>query len=740
MSETELAHRFIASQARVSSDDLRKGRVKRDRWPKVLNAIEKLASAPIYLDDSSDIGVLEMRAKARRLHARSHGLGLIVVDYLQLVRPEGTLGQPRRAGGPDQPRAEDPRPRARHPGDGGVAALARGRGPHPPLPMLSDLRESGQLEQDADVVMFVYREEYYDERVRPHRRGRHHRRQAPQRADRQDRPHLPSQVSALRQPVARAHRRRRPRRRTGRADAAPGARRGAAAAPSGACDGSTWIFDEELGEARPCRCRERRVRQAVSGGLGTGIGRRFLEVSFEREPIVSLDPVVLRQVRAFVRSIDDHLEAGRGLWFYGPVGTGKTSLAVLVAKAAKEAGRSYAVYPVPRLLAEIKRTYDRDSSDTYLGVFRRLCSVDLLVLDDLGWRSRPSGSSSSSTRSSTSAGRTGARSSSPPTSRSRSGGGHRRCCGPACWRCASWRPASRLDARDLDELRRLVERLERVGATVDEPRGGGGVRSHRPAAPAGRLADGVAAGRDLRRPDPDHGSGPAHGVASNGGLHSNRLAGPGHRGRPMGRRGEGQGRRPARRAGRPRDALSGRQQRRPHDRARRRDVQVPPGALRASSTPASCARSATAWWSIPKVLTEEIDELRRRRVDISGLRDLRQLPPDHALPPAARPRRRGAARQAADRHHPPRHRPLLCGQGRPARDPDAGPARREDPAQEDLRGDGAQAPHAAPVRQGPSARPAHDDRGVPHPRAPPGAVHRRHRADRLAGRSTRAAS
>ena len=126
------------------------------------------------------------------------------------------------------------------------------------------------------------------------------------------------------------------------------------------------------------------MRRVVSGGIGTGIGRRFLEVSFDREPIVSLDRAVLRQVRAFTRSIDEHLEAGRGLWFDGPVGTGKTSLAILVAKAAKDAGRSYAVYPVPRLLAEIKRTFDRDASDTYLGVFRRLCTVDVLVLDDLG--------------------------------------------------------------------------------------------------------------------------------------------------------------------------------------------------------------------------------------------------------------------------------------------------------------------------------------------------------------------
>jgi DNA replication protein DnaC len=156
------------------------------------------------------------------------------------------------------------------------------------------------------------------------------------------------------------------------------------ACPFGECDGTTWIVDEETNQARPCRCRDQRIRRAVSGGIGTEIGRRFLGVSFDREPIVSLDPMVLRQVRGFVRSIGDNLDAGRGLWFDGPVGTGKTSLAVLVAKAAKDAGRSYAVFPVPMLLAEIKRTFDRDASDNYLAFFRRLCSVDVLVLDDLG--------------------------------------------------------------------------------------------------------------------------------------------------------------------------------------------------------------------------------------------------------------------------------------------------------------------------------------------------------------------
>jgi replicative DNA helicase len=163
MSETELAHRFIASQAKVSSDELRKGRVKADRWPKVLRAVEKLARAPIFIDDSSDISVLEMRAKARRLHARSeNGLGLLIVDYLQLIRPDGRadsrveqVGQISR-GLKILARELDIPVIA-------VSQLSRAvESRNPPIPMLSDLRESGQVEQDSDVVMFVFRDEYYN--------------------------------------------------------------------------------------------------------------------------------------------------------------------------------------------------------------------------------------------------------------------------------------------------------------------------------------------------------------------------------------------------------------------------------------------------------------------------------------------------------------------------------------------------------------------------------------------------
>ncbi len=161
MSETELAHRFIASQAQVSSDELRKGRVKTDRWPKVLKAVEKLARSPIFIDDSSDIGVLELRAKARRLHMR-HGLGMIIVDYLQLIRPD-TRSDSRVEQVGQISRGLKILARELRVPVIAVSQLSRAvESRNPPLPMLSDLRESGQVEQDADVVMFVYRDEYYN--------------------------------------------------------------------------------------------------------------------------------------------------------------------------------------------------------------------------------------------------------------------------------------------------------------------------------------------------------------------------------------------------------------------------------------------------------------------------------------------------------------------------------------------------------------------------------------------------
>jgi len=164
MSESELAQRFVASQAKIKGEDLRRGKVAPTRWPKILEACQRLASAPLYIDDSSDTGVLEVRAKSRRLHHQIEGgLGLIIIDYLQLMRHEGRV----------ESRVEQVGQISR-----GLKGLARElnvpvialsqlsraveqRGGDK-KPILSDLRESGQIEQDSDLVMFIYREEYYD--------------------------------------------------------------------------------------------------------------------------------------------------------------------------------------------------------------------------------------------------------------------------------------------------------------------------------------------------------------------------------------------------------------------------------------------------------------------------------------------------------------------------------------------------------------------------------------------------
>ncbi|MDO8211495.1 replicative DNA helicase [Conexibacter sp. CPCC 206217] len=163
MSEAELAQRFVASQARIRGEDLRKGRVAENRWPRILEASQRLADSPLYVDDSSDMSMLEVRAKARRLHQQNPGgLGMIIVDYLQLLRPDGRV----------ESRVEQVGQMSR-----GLKILARElQVPVIALsqlsravetrtdkrPILSDLRESGQIEQDADLVMFIYRDEYYD--------------------------------------------------------------------------------------------------------------------------------------------------------------------------------------------------------------------------------------------------------------------------------------------------------------------------------------------------------------------------------------------------------------------------------------------------------------------------------------------------------------------------------------------------------------------------------------------------
>ncbi len=163
--------------------------------------------------------------------------------------------------------------------------------------------------------------------------------------------------------------------------------------PLGVCDGSGWIVDAD-DMARPCDCRERRIAQARMRGVRSVLPATYQGVSWDRPPVSDMvrDPrtrAVLEQVRLYVDELADRLGDGRGLWLTGDVGTGKTTLAMLVSKTAIESGFSAAIYSLPRLLARIRRTYDGDAGElSYLDFFRRLTSVDLLHIDDLGAEKR----------------------------------------------------------------------------------------------------------------------------------------------------------------------------------------------------------------------------------------------------------------------------------------------------------------------------------------------------------------
>jgi DNA replication protein DnaC len=160
------------------------------------------------------------------------------------------------------------------------------------------------------------------------------------------------------------------------------------ACPLGVCDGSGWILGPE-DVARPCECRGERLRKARSRGIASVIPPKYRGVSFERPPVTEIEPMVVRVVRSFCEDLGANLDAGKGLWLMGDTGTGKTTLAMLVSKAALTAGRSVAIYSLPKLLARIRRTYDAEpGQDSYLALFEQLTSVDLLHIDDLGAEKR----------------------------------------------------------------------------------------------------------------------------------------------------------------------------------------------------------------------------------------------------------------------------------------------------------------------------------------------------------------
>jgi DNA replication protein DnaC len=160
--------------------------------------------------------------------------------------------------------------------------------------------------------------------------------------------------------------------------------------PLGVCDGSGWLLNDSDDEAHACKCREARLRRGRNRGVASVIPRKFQGVSFDRPPVsTEIAPMVVQLVRGWVDDLEANLEAGRGLWLMGDTGTGKTTLAMLVSKAALEDSRSVAIYSLPKLLARIRRTYDSEpGGDSYLSFFERLTSVDLLHIDDLGAEKR----------------------------------------------------------------------------------------------------------------------------------------------------------------------------------------------------------------------------------------------------------------------------------------------------------------------------------------------------------------
>ena len=162
MSKAEVTQRLMCSEAKVESQRVRSGKLTQEDWPRLTAACDKLMKAPIWVDDTGSITMMELRSKARRLKSREPKLGLIVVDYLQLMTAGGTV----------ENRVQEVSQISRHlkvlARDLDVPILALSQlsraveQRHDKRPILSDLRESGSIEQDADLVLFVYRDEYYN--------------------------------------------------------------------------------------------------------------------------------------------------------------------------------------------------------------------------------------------------------------------------------------------------------------------------------------------------------------------------------------------------------------------------------------------------------------------------------------------------------------------------------------------------------------------------------------------------
>ena len=164
MSKEQLVQRMLCAEANIDSQRLRIGELRDEDWAMLINTADTLSSANIYIDDTAGITAMDMRSRARRLKAE-HGLDLIVVDYLQLMQGSG---KKNNSGDRQQEVSEISRSLKALARELDVPVIALSQlsrsveARQVKRPMLSDLRESGSLEQDADIVAFLYREDYYN--------------------------------------------------------------------------------------------------------------------------------------------------------------------------------------------------------------------------------------------------------------------------------------------------------------------------------------------------------------------------------------------------------------------------------------------------------------------------------------------------------------------------------------------------------------------------------------------------
>jgi replicative DNA helicase len=164
MGATQLAMRMLGSVGKLNQHDLRTGRLQDDDWGRLTHALGKLNDAPIHIDESAALSALELRARSRRLHRQNNGLGLIVVDYLQLMSSNvGKASENRATEISEISRSLKALAKELHVPVIALSQLNRSLEQRPnKRPVMSDLRESGAIEQDADLILFIYRDEVYN--------------------------------------------------------------------------------------------------------------------------------------------------------------------------------------------------------------------------------------------------------------------------------------------------------------------------------------------------------------------------------------------------------------------------------------------------------------------------------------------------------------------------------------------------------------------------------------------------